>query len=68
MSECWKRTSPSIRMRAARPHPRVDVLAIPRVRVEVGGITAAHYSSPRILFETGWRRVSLPPQVSGSYH
>ena len=36
------------------PYTRVDILASSRhVRVEVGGITVAESSSPRMLFETG---------------
>ncbi|HTI34524.1 MAG TPA: DUF427 domain-containing protein [Miltoncostaea sp.] len=40
------------------PYTRVDILPSSRhVRVEVGGVTVAESSSPRLLFETG-----LPPR------
>ncbi|MEU8796313.1 DUF427 domain-containing protein [Spirillospora sp. NPDC048819] len=50
----WFEEDEEVFVHPRSPYTRVDVLASSRhVRVEVGGVTVAESSSPRLLFETG---------------
>jgi len=58
----WFEEDEEVFIHPRNPYKRVDVLASSRhVRVEVGGVTVAETSQPRVAFETGVpRRFYLP--------
>jgi uncharacterized protein (DUF427 family) len=52
--DAWFEEDEEVFTHARDPHTRVDILASSRhVRVQMGGLTVAESSSPRLLFETG---------------
>jgi uncharacterized protein (DUF427 family) len=52
--DAWFEEDEEVFTHARDPYTRVDILASSRrVRVEVGGVTVAESTSPRLLFETG---------------
>ncbi|REE97913.1 DUF427 domain-containing protein [Thermomonospora umbrina] len=53
--EAWFEEDEEVFSHPRDPYHRVDVLASSRhIRVEVGGVTVAESSAPRLLFETGF--------------
>lgn len=52
--DAWFEEDEQVYVHARDPYKRVDILQSSRhVRVEVGGVTVAETSQPRLLFETG---------------